>query len=659
MSKTKKIPLEGSWEFYWKQLLTPEDFRKADSPSPKTFAHIPGLWQEMATDDNDLNNIGYATYRIRVVTPPVRDLLGIKFPQFYSSSKIWIDSLLVSTCGEVGDSKNNTIHKRISETIFFKPNESGITEIIIQIANFYHKNGGINDPPVIGYLNVMLDDRKKSVIAETVLSSSLICMGLAFLFLYGHWRKDTAVLYFALFCLFWAYRGISQNYAPLVDMIPSLNWALNAKLEYVAMYLGSLAGSLYFNKIYAKNSHPKYSTVISLAIIAFMVVTLFSPDTVFTNYLIPFFMLMLLNLIYVIFIVVKSIIDKNASSVYAITGIFLGVIVFTLHMFVFYNQRDSFLIYIYLGYLGFFFLSATLLAVRFSHGFFKLEKLQLQTHEQKEELKTQADQLTEVNDQIVHQQQLLREKNLEIISINQNLENIVHERTSKLEKTHQELDTFLYRASHDLRRPISSILGIDQLARLTIKESGSLQLFEMINKIVRRMDVMLKKFICISEIYNHKLQFSDISMTTLEETIRHRVNYYAKKHKIINYRLDLQGPKSIHSDYFIIDTIVTHLIENSFMFSNKSDEEELVIDINFLDTGDLQQLFYSDNGPGISKDQLKNIFDMYFIGSLKSGGHGLGLYVVKKAAELLGEEIAVESDDHKGTTFHMILNKKG
>lgn len=652
------VPLKGPWEFYWTQLLTPADFQKKDYESAKSFIEMPGLWKGKLANGENLNNIGYATYRLRVITPSDDDYFAIYIPKFYSSYKLWINSQLMAESGKVGNNKHGTVHRRISNIVPFKPSKSGTTEIIIQIANFYHKNGGTSEAPDIGHMDVIMKKNKSVVISETMLSTSLILMGLAFLFLYSLWRKDKAVIYFALFCLFWAYRGISDNYAPLLDIIPFLSWEWNAKFEYLALYLGSLMGSLYFNRIFIKKATPGYNAVISGIVLFFALLTLFSPNTLFTYYLRPFFGLMLINLVYITVIVIKSLADKNPASVYAIAGVMLGILVFSSHIFIFNSQNNNLIVYVNVGYLGVFFLSAMLLGVRFSRAFFKLELLQAQTLEQREELKTQADMLKVINDQIVNQKALLEQKNQEIKTINRNLESTVSERTSSLKKINKELDMFLYRASHDLRRPISSIMGIDQIAKLTVKEKEALDLFKKVQNVAQAMEMMLKKFISISEVYNHRIQFTEIELETIKGTFTRQAAFYARVNGVDNYQIDITGPQYIFSDVFIINKITSYLIENSFMFAIPDRNKKLKICIEFKETKQLLSLNFSDNGQGIKKEVIDQIFNMYFIGTVNSNGNGLGLYIVKKAAEKLGEEINVKSEKDKGATFHVVLNKK-
>ena len=169
---------------------------------------------------------------------------------------------------------------------------------------------------------------------------------------------------------------------------------------------------------------------------------------------------------------------------------------------------------------------------------------------------------------------------------------------------------------------------------------------------------MLKKFISISEVYNHRIQFTEIELETIEGTVKRQAGFYAKVHGVDDYQIDVIGPQYIFSDVFIINKITNYLIENSFMFAIPDRNKKLKICVEFKETKQLLSLNFSDNGRGIKKEVIDQIFNMYFIGTVNSNGNGLGLYIVKKAAEKLGEEIKVKSEKDQGASFHMVLNKK-
>ncbi len=651
-----KVALSGEWEFYWKQLLSPEDFDTHKNTLDTKYIGIPSLWNDYNIDNQKINHLGFATYRLQFRLPADEDLLVLKVPKAFSSYKLFINGKLKIEVGKVGSSVKETRHERFDSIIPFitRPNQQN--EIVIQVANFYHKNGGLAKSPVIGNSTMMLkeNDIKKS--SDAMLWGSLIFIGLAFLFLYSLWRKDKAILFYSLFAIFWAYRNMSDGYAPLASWLPFVGWELNAKIEYVALYLSFISASLYFNIVFKKKSHPKFKIIIYWLSAIFIVLTLFSPNTVFTHFLMPFFLAMLINGIYTVIVVYKSMIDQNRSSLFALASISIAIIVFLAHLYTFYLEQDSYAFYFNVGYLLVFLCSAMLLGVRFSKGFFKLASLQVETNEQKEELEAQAELLKNVNNQINNQRQLLAERNEEINAINSDLEHKINERTAKLKKTNKELDLFLYRASHDLRRPVSTILGIDEIANLTVKEKNALELFGKVQNTVFGMDRMLKKIISISEIYNHPVNLQTITNPVITNTIQSQAKYFASLFPKKNYNLEVDLPEAIYSDFFLINKITTYLIENCFTFSPADNTKKLEINIKFFTENNRVCLTVTDNGKGIKKNQFDNIFDMYFIGNESSKGNGLGLHIVKKAVNKLEGSIKVESEIDCGSTFWIELN---
>ncbi len=651
-----KIGLTGDWEFYWNQLFDPADFTNGSVTPSKKFIAIPSLWNAYQLENQPIGRFGFATYRITVTFPSNEDLFVLKMPKAYSSYKLFINGKLMIEVGKVARQQENTQHRRFDAIIPFAPKKGQVNEIIIQVANFYHKNGGLDKIPVIGNPAMMLreNDIKKS--SDAMLWGSLIFIGLAFLFLFTMWRKDKAILFYALLALFWAYRNMSDGYAPLVEWLPVLSWELNAKFEYIALYLSLLFGSLYFNVVFKRKSHPNYKTINYWICGVFIVITLFSPNSYFTYILMPFLLIMLLNGIYTIWVIYKSMIDQNRSSLFAFASIITAVIVFITHLYIFYLEQDAYGFYINVGYLAVFLFSAMLLGVRFSKGFFKLATLQVETNDQKEELAAQAELLKSVNNKINSQRVLLEERNEEIKAINGDLETKINERTARLKRSNKELDLFLYRASHDLRRPISTILGIDEIANLTVSEKSALELFNKVQNTALSMDKMLKKIISISEIYNHPLALQNISKNIIENTIKNQAKYFALDNHLTDYELVIELPQQVYSDIFLINKITTYLIENCFMFSPADKSKTVCIELRFFVKNQILNLIVADNGRGIRKDQIDKVFDMYFVGSEASKGNGLGLHIVKKAVKKLQGSIAVESKVDAGTKFSIQLN---
>ncbi len=648
-----KLSLKGEWEFYWNQLLAPEDIRPSSQST--SYVAMPMLWNHININE-EVKHFGCATYRLKVALPEQIELLAFHMENIYSSYKVWINGKLLVEKGKVGLDKASTKHNGLPSTRSFYVNSKEPVEIVIQVANFYHRFGGIKNAPLLGLVDPIEKSESLRIISHIFLSGSLVFIGLAFLFLSTFWKNDNAILYFALFCLSWSYNGVVEFYAPLMDVFSFVDWEVNSKFKYITLYLAVLFGILFFFEIFRDSRYYKFVAVFKWLIIGLILFTIILPSTLFTYLLNLFFILSGVVLIAIGYEIINAIRRKSKYSVYASLSIISGAIVFTSHMILYLFHISNGILLLNVAYLFFFLLTSMMLGVRFTNNFIQLEKLQMQTSEQKEELSAQADLLKHVNEEIVNQKQLLEERNEQIRTINGDLEKKIDDRTAKLISTNKELDLFLYRASHDLRRPISTILGIDQLAKLSVKEKDALELFERVQSTVQGMDQMLKKFISISEIYNHEVNLKTIEREYLIKNVKAQANYFADMHQVPSFQLNVDGPETIYTDPFILNKITSYLLENSFMFSSKMKDNTLKIQVKLFNNGTKLKMKLDDNGIGIKQEVLDKIFNMYFIGNTKSTGNGLGLHIVKKAVEKLEGSIEVISKKNEGSTFNMSLN---
>jgi signal transduction histidine kinase len=243
----------------------------------------------------------------------------------------------------------------------------------------------------------------------------------------------------------------------------------------------------------------------------------------------------------------------------------------------------------------------------------------------------------------------LERANDNIKGINALLENIVEERTKELVDLNNDLDLLVYRSSHDFRRPLTTLMGLNEVARLTVKDIATKELFNRVNQTALHMDKMLLKFFMLYNI-NH---FRTIQVrNSLEEIVE---NIYSKiiskkKHVLFNYKLDTKSYPAKDERNNLVAIIIENLVENSLIYNTK-DQLELDLRIHEKD-GDLYIILH-DNGNGIPDAYHSKVFEMYFRGSTLSIGNGLGLYVVKRAAKLLKATVRLDSEEGKFTSFEI------
>ena len=102
--------------------------------------------------------------------------------------------------------------------------------------------------------------------------------------------------------------------------------------------------------------------------------------------------------------------------------------------------------------------------------------------------------------------------NEHIIKSHTDLEVTIHERTVELKRLNKELDRLFYRSSHDFRRPLTTLMGINEVARLIKLENNSMELMNLMDKTVNDMDRMLKKFYNLYEINHFPEEYKEISL---------------------------------------------------------------------------------------------------------------------------------------------------
>lgn len=289
-----------------------------------------------------------------------------------------------------------------------------------------------------------------------------------------------------------------------------------------------------------------------------------------------------------------------------------------------------------------------------------LHFLNTEINEQKEEILTQSEELTEannalvqLNDDLVEKQKEITEQAEELVTANQNLaqlnetlEKRVEERTNELKQAYMELDTFFYRSSHDFRRPLTTFMGLSEVAKVTVKDKNAIDLFDKVRETAVYLDKMLMKLQSISDVGLQQLAYKEVHLTELVDSLV-EAQACEIKQRGIRVSTDLQQT-ALTSYPALLKIIIENLLENAVFFSRpgtphilirtKRDEDIFVFEVE-------------DNGQGIDPEYQSRIFDMYYRANLSSKGNGLGLYIVKKAVQKLGGTITFTSQFSKGSCF--------
>ncbi|MGD1961913.1 MAG: MASE1 domain-containing protein [Fulvivirga sp.] len=254
-----------------------------------------------------------------------------------------------------------------------------------------------------------------------------------------------------------------------------------------------------------------------------------------------------------------------------------------------------------------------------------------------------------------------------MLKFNENLESMVKERTKelneevqirrkteekikisnrKLRKANIELDNFVYSVSHDLRAPIASVLGLVNLAKKEKDVEMMQKYLLMIAQSAEQQDTFIKDILDLSRNARLEVGQEDILFKEMFNEIFEQLKYGAEN-KRVTKEIKINQKHHFKSDSKRLKVIFNNLISNAIRYSNGKDPHIKIIgDID--DT--IAKITVTDNGKGIPKKHLKNVFKMFYRATEDNAGSGLGLYIVKETIDKLRGSVNLDSQLAKGTT---------
>jgi PAS domain S-box-containing protein len=258
------------------------------------------------------------------------------------------------------------------------------------------------------------------------------------------------------------------------------------------------------------------------------------------------------------------------------------------------------------------------------------------------ERKINNEKLEQLNEELAFQNDEKENRAAELFTTN-----------TELVKTNRELDRFVYSVSHDLRSPLTSILGLVSFIEQESQESETLEHIKMIRNSVNRLDEFIKNILSYSR--NNRTGL-DIVQIPLEKTVTEIVEALRsiKEAENILFEVDIKEKEPFFSDRLRVNTLLENLISNAVKY-HKPDQSNRYIKVTGKTDSNKLFLSITDNGIGIAAEHHDKIFDMFYRISGNKNGSGIGLYIVKDTVLILQGSIQVYSEVGKGTTFNITL----
>ncbi|OZB95519.1 ATP-binding protein [Paenibacillus sp. XY044] len=599
------IELNGTWEFYWKQLLWPADLQSNTPPEVSGYVEVPDYWTHHRLNGSRLPSDGYATYRVVVRGLRPSDNVAIKLRNIYSSYALWVNDKLEASAGQPGTTPENTVPKYgASVVVPVEPNPEGSLTLLIQVSNFTYPKGGINNSLELGDAKQLQKEGAGELVQDSLVIGALLVMGVYHLFLYGFRRKDVTPLYFGLFCMCIALRTMLVGSRYILEILPGFSWEWFAKASYLTVYVGEFFLISFIYYLFPQYLSRTVRRVTQIFTLILTLLVLITDIRIYDYSLLPFEIYSIGLVLYAIYASVRIARRRQEGSLLLILGfslIFVTALNDTLN-------RKGILdtpALLQFGVLSFVFMQSLFISKKFSMAFSQVESL--------------SDRLLTLD---------------------------------KLK------DEFLAKTSHELRTPLHGIIGLAD----SLIDGSSGKLPQPVIELLRLMKISGQRLAhLVNDILDFsKLKHQEITLVKVTVDLRLAVDLTLQVLKPLaeNKGLHMENmlPDDLHvtADENRLQQVLHNLIGNAIAYT-----ESGTVTITGRKSHGQARIQIKDSGIGIAETDLSRIFESFEqidpMNRPQQGGTGIGLSITKKLIELHGGGIEVTSQLGEGSTFSFTI----
>ncbi|WP_138756169.1 ATP-binding protein [Paenibacillus sinopodophylli] len=650
------LKLQGEWAFYWHELLSPEDIRSRIEKEGQAdrYINIPGSWLGYPLGGRELTGEGFATFRlvIELSEQDRNERLALRIPSIFNAYKLWANGELLAEVGVVGQGKSEVKPHLASKLVFFQP-QNDTVELVVQIANFHHKRGGITKQIELGGSNVLTVRTNLKVAADMFITACLLVIGLYNLLLFVLRRKDRAPLYFGLFTILFAIRSLLNGELMITQLLPQFPWELQFKIEYLILCIGGYIITMYFECIFPNyvSRWFRLGSRIVTGLLCLIVVT--TPALVYSKMLLVIGVIVVLHMAYLMVGLAQAAVRRMEGAL-----IFLVVSVVTLvtviNDFLYYNEWSLIENTSPVGLLIFTIAQMILLSSRFTRAATNEERIARE----------------------------LQEANNKLTEMNTNLEQIVMERTHALSSAHEDLRTSYNRLlhseqgrkkllayiTHDLRMPLSSMLGYVEAVKDMVKPERNEQYLKYIRDNTIRINRMIEELSFLSHLETGQVAYRMEPVHAI-----HFLRGFFEQYELVvrdaglDFVLDIGNTEDQRPDLPVVemdaqrlDQALFNLVSNAMKFTSTGGMVRLELALGVEQDTRCAIISVQDSGSGIPPEQLEQIFDRNYRYD-RSGmeqeveGSGLGLAICREIVQAHGGSVRAESDGKTGSIFYVSL----
>ena len=241
---------------------------------------------------------------------------------------------------------------------------------------------------------------------------------------------------------------------------------------------------------------------------------------------------------------------------------------------------------------------------------------------------------------------LVKEKT---IQENKNYLNTLQVKNNELKKTNDELDRFVYSTSHDLRVPLTNVMGLIDITEMSINDEAPKKYLALMRQSVVALDDVIRGILDYSRNARAELSMEEVNIRKMVDDVKEAVKYHHHANAI-DFRIFINEQIPLYTDKQRLFVILNNLVSNAIKYFNQQEAHPFISIVVQINT-ERALLFIEDNGIGIPEAYHEKVFEMFYRASSQANGSGLGLYILKETLNRLNGKISVVSGADIGTTF--------
>lgn len=636
--------LNGQWEFYWDQLLNPDQIAALqDQERPRHWIDLPQAWNGQEVDGERISGMGVATFHLEVQLNPSSRVLAVELPMIRTAYRMWINGQFVAYGGRVGLDRDTSTPVNYPQLVLFPQAGADKLDIVIQVSNFDHRYGGIESELMLGEARQMVAFHDRLMGLDMLLVGSLLLMGFYNLGLFLIRMKEKSPLYLGLFCLLVGIHTMLVGEGAMFKLFPRLDWVTSMRLEYVCFYLSTAVALVFCYSLYRKETSRAIVQFTLYSCALFTAATLLAPPYVFTSMVMVYQWLNAAVCVCLIITLIRAFAAKREGARLILSGVIIYMIMAAIDA----AEYDQWIGFGGISPVGLFcviFMASFVISMKSVQAFASVETLSRELRDLNMRLEYRIKERTAE----------LEQSNLTLARTNEDL--------ARLETSRRHL---LSNISHDLGTPMTLIQGYVEalIDRVVVGTEQQDKYLKLILSRILGLNRLITDLFQLS-----KLEARQIDFYMQELTIAQVITYFSERYVVEVHNAGLQfefrststnapelPSRVLMIDVNRMDQVFTNLVHNAIKHTSTGGLIQMLLQENEHDL----MLKIQDTGSGIEQDDLPYVFDRFYkkdkSRNSAAGGSGLGLAIAKEIVEFHGGSIWAESLPGQGAQICLML----